>query len=152
MADIFLEKSRRKILLINKKFQLRIMFYFIITGILIALIFILGQLYFIRNLLQLGYSIGLPGNHPYFIFISKQSDKVLLISSVSSVLALLVISISSLYLGHHIAGPMYNLSNWFRKLGEQTSKVTPLKFRKGDYFDEIPEIINKALKEKNLIE
>jgi hypothetical protein len=30
-------------------------------------------------------------------------------------------------------------------------KMPALKFRDGDFFDEIPEVINETLKEKNLI-
>jgi hypothetical protein len=119
--------------------------------LLIALIFIAGQIYFIRNLYQLGNSIGLKSTHPYFVFISTQSDRMLIIASITSVVTLLIISFASLFLSHKIAGPIHNLTNWFKRMKSTDEKMTALKFRNGDFFDEIPDVINETLKQKNLI-
>lgn len=48
----------------------------------------------------------------------------------------------TLTLSNRIAGPIYNLRNTVTALAEGTEDVRPLKFRDGDFWDDLPEQFN----------
>lgn len=48
----------------------------------------------------------------------------------------------TLTLSNRIAGPIYNLRNTIRKISTGDTEVRPLKFRKNDFWDDLPEAFN----------
>lgn len=48
----------------------------------------------------------------------------------------------TLTLSNRVAGPIHNLRNTIREHAEGKSEVRPLKFRDGDFWDDIPEHFN----------
>ncbi len=57
---------------------------------------------------------------------------------------------ASLFFSHKIAGPLYRLSIFLRDNTNAEEKVSKLFFRKGDFFQEIPEKVNLFLKAKKM--
>jgi hypothetical protein len=51
----------------------------------------------------------------------------------------------TLVITHRISGPMVRMKNYFRTLGEGNQPVKPLEFRDGDYFRDLPPLINDAI-------
>jgi len=53
----------------------------------------------------------------------------------------------TLTLSNRIAGPIYNLRRTCRQLAEGETDVRPLKFRKGDMWNDLPELFNSMTTE-----
>lgn len=51
----------------------------------------------------------------------------------------------TLTLSNKIAGPIHNLKNKIRQISEGETDVPPLKFRKGDMWDDMPELFNTMI-------
>ncbi len=49
----------------------------------------------------------------------------------------------TLTLSNRVAGPVHNMRNTIRKLADGETDVRPLKFRKGDFWDDIPDLFNR---------
>ena len=52
---------------------------------------------------------------------------------------------ASIYLSHKIVGPVYRLKHFFINIVETKEKNHVLSFRTGDYYSDLPAIINSAL-------
>jgi signal transduction histidine kinase len=117
----------------------------VIISILIILINITAVAYFIYQLKHLGYSIGLQVNHPYFVFISKQSMRLYAIFAISSILIFITLIIFALYYSHRIVGPIYQLKKYLIKIanGEDGAELS---FREKDFFPELPAHVNAAVR------
>ena len=50
-------------------------------------------------------------------------------------------------ISHRIAGPLYRFNNHLNKIAE-TGEFGPIKFRDGDFFIELTESFNKAIKRR----
>jgi hypothetical protein len=134
----------RKVILINKPFQYSILGWFSLLSALLIAIFYTTIWYFFHNLEKEAISVGLPPDHIFFTFINQQKSIMDNVFIFSSIIALFVILMGGLILSHKVAGPLYRLTKHLQ--GHDRSNITPLKFRKGDYFPEIEESFNEFLK------
>ncbi len=64
-----------------------------------------------------------------------------------SVLYLVLITIFSIFKSHKMAGPIYNIKRSIDKL-IHGDNVDPIKIRKGDEFQELVQILNKAIQQR----
>lgn len=137
-------QAKRKKLLINPDFQLKIMGW--LTGLALApiCIFFGAHYYFFWKLRKLGKDIQLDSDHIYFRFIEGQSQDLFLIFIMCAVLTIVIASVIGLLLSHRIAGPIHRLKGHLTSLG-QGQEVQDLSFRKGDYFTELPPIVNESV-------
>jgi nitrogen fixation/metabolism regulation signal transduction histidine kinase len=55
----------------------------------------------------------------------------------------------TLTLSNRIAGPIHNLRNKCRELADGVHDVAPLKFRKHDMWDDLPELFNRMMQQVN---
>jgi hypothetical protein len=136
---------KRRVLLINPKFQLQFMAWSASTTVIAVLVMHAAHLWFFRNLRNLALQSGLPENHVFFQFIRDRQSELNLITLVTFVGLTILLSVFGLFFSHQIAGPMYRLRKHFEEVG-RTGKHTPLKFREGDFFQEIPEAYNLQFK------
>jgi hypothetical protein len=134
-------KNTRKVLLINPKFQFKIMGWMLTLALAPISIFFGAHYLFFWQLRKLGLEINLPADHIYFRFIEGQSLKMLLIFIFCSLLTVAIVIIIGLVLSHKIAGPIHNLKMFFKE-GLDGKPRRKLAFRKGDFFLEVPPIIN----------
>ena len=65
---------------------------------------------------------------------------------VATVISLTATSLFTLFLSHRIAGPIYRLVSFFSTTAATASIPETLRFRASDYFQELPPVINQALK------
>lgn len=92
---------------------------------------------------EIGLNMNLDNNSGYMKFLSMQEQFIngsLLIFLGGALLVSLVITI---YFSHKVAGPIYRIKEYFKNFDPNNKK--PIVFRKGDFFDELPEIINTNL-------
>ena len=134
----------RKVILINKPFQYSILGWFSMLSVVLISIFYSTIWYFFYNLKKEAVSVGLPPDHIFFTFINQQQSILDNVFIVSSIVALFIILMGGLILSHKVAGPLYRLTKHLQ--AHDRNNVTPVKFRKGDYFPEIQEAFNDFLK------
>ena len=97
-----------------------------------------------NHLKEMGNEVGLAQSHPYFEFVSYQSNLInnglLVVFIISAIISTVII----FYLSHRVAGPIVRLIRFFKDL-RSTGEIQPLKFRKNDYFTELTSEVNTAL-------
>ena len=140
-------KNNRKIrnILVYPKFQLTLLacnsLVFIFTALLIH--WKVSETF--EQLLNIGHQLNLPENHAYYSFITRSHDLLNLNLNWAFTFSLFLVIAITLLLSHKVVGPIYNLKNYFLRLQKTDEKRSPLRFRKGDYFSELPEVINQSL-------
>lgn len=139
-----MQKKFRKNWIIYPAFQLRL----ILANLLVMLV-VLGCTFFAikksyQNLHTEGISAQLAADHPYFGFVNYQSDMVFSYLGIAFFVAFILSTIVSIYVSHKVAGPIVRLRGHFKRIADGDS-VEKVAFRKGDFFSDLPEEINKAL-------
>jgi sensor histidine kinase YesM len=110
--------------------------------ILITILY-LSNAQFFNIFIDQARQLGIPENHVFYKFINEQKRIMNKVFLIGGSLSFLVIFFGGLYLSNKVAGPLYRLTKFLneRQQGDQTQ----LKFRKGDYFLEVQDAINKYL-------
>ena len=136
--------NKRKNYLINPQFQIRVTMYFVILAIINIIVFYGCVYYFFDIFYQKGLEVGLPKNHVFFMFIEDQITQMNSVFIIMSLLTTAILFIAGVLISHRIAGPMYRLDQDLQKMAEE-NKLEKVKFRKKDFFQEIPESFNKVV-------
>jgi len=129
--------KKRKIYLINPQFQLRFSSYiaFIIIGVSIIYPIVIIQM--------MDYFINQQGGMTPEIMDKRQSLLLVIIGwQIGYIITMFIICI---FFSHKIAGPLYKLNMYLRKIANNES-VDKMRFRKGDYFPELADSFNDAVK------
>jgi len=133
----------RKNFIINKEFQFKFISFMLLIGLLtLASTFMVLQNYF-TEFYQIADESGLPSNHPFRDLIGYQKDKMQIFFMILAGINLILITVSGLWMGHKIAGPIYRI---VKSLNEE--KGTAIVTRKKDYFKELPEALNQYFKNR----
>jgi hypothetical protein len=98
-----------------------------------------------NKLSNLGEKIHLSSNHPYFNFISNSRELMSIKLSWVFGVSIFLTAIVSIYISHKVAGPIYKLRKFLIGINNKESNG-PLKFRKGDFYSDLPAIVNEAIK------
>jgi magnesium-transporting ATPase (P-type) len=137
-----------KQILIDPKFQWSIIAYSTTLAIILqATLFVALRLFFSKYNEE-GKTIHLAPDHPFFVFIQDQQTYMNYVFAVVCIIFLILNVIFGLIISHRVAGPLYRLKKYFREYHEQ-NEFTELTFRKKDFFQDVPAIINESLK-KNI--
>ena len=134
--------SKRIRFLVNPPFQLRFMVYilcFVAFGILV--LYASNYFYFHHLAIQ-GQELGLAPDHIYFEFIEQQKSLLNTIFLSVSVIVFGAMIMAGLALSHKIAGPVYRIQQYLQQIYEEGSPQHKLKFREGDFFPEVAELVN----------
>src|SRR5688500_16578091 len=119
---------KRRIFLINPKFQLSFIGWMIGISLTLNSIFYASNLYFFKLYIKQGEHIGLSKDHVFFNFINDQFKRMNSIFLITSILAFALIVIVGFIISHRVAGPLYRLCMHL----EATAKGAPpkkIKFR-----------------------
>lgn len=99
-----------------------------------------------HSLRESGLKAGLSTNHAYFKFLDAQAWLIYQRVVAGLIVGAVGTAFVSLWLSNRVAGPIVRMRGYFKSLGQSDqSSALPLKFRKGDFFDELPEEVNGAL-------
>ena len=132
-------------LLVYPKFQLTLLgANTIVLGGIYALV-ATQTFRFFHELRETGMSIKLAADHPYFRFVDMESGKMSSYLLIAFLVGMLISSIASLWLSQRLAGPIVRMRGFFQKI-HQGQADEELKFRKGDFFGELPGVVNQALR------
>ncbi|HAZ14839.1 MAG: hypothetical protein A2X86_20910 [Bdellovibrionales bacterium GWA2_49_15] len=98
-----------------------------------------------KGLEKLGNDVQLPADHIYYVFIDWQLKKVLWSVGIASFVVIMVSALLTLILSHRLAGPIVRVLKHFQNMADTGKVDQEIKFRKSDYFPELPQAINRAL-------
>jgi hypothetical protein len=136
----------RKRFLIYPRFQLSLLgMNVVVTATIFAFVILQARKSY-SHLKQLGLDVGLPAGDLYFRFLDLQAGTLFSNIAIAMALGLLVSLGAMLYLSHRVAGPITRLHGHFDQILEHPQLESDLKFRKGDFFSELPQKINAAMK------
>ncbi len=137
---------QRRLLLINKPFQLRFAFYVVSWMIALSVTYplIIYELFEmmgrVLSRLSADPSIGLQ-------ILSKRQDVFLLLVFLQ-LAVMSVMFLVSIFLSHRIAGPIYKLSKSM-ELARDGKLEGPIYFRKNDHFKEVADLFNSMMARLN---
>ncbi len=135
--------SRRRYL-IHPRFQLRVVGYTLFLTFVLIAIFYASNLYFIWRFIEIGRSLQIQPDHPFFRFIMEQRRLMNSIFGITAALALVVIPFLGLFFSHKVAGALHKLETHIDRVAE-TRELKEVQFRKGDYFSELAESFNRMM-------
>lgn len=137
----------RKRWLIYPKFQLQLIAVqlLVIIGISTPLWMAVRRTFLSLN--DLAARSGIPEGHAYFRLIELQKE--LFVEALWLPMAIgAILSIGmTIWLSDRLAGPIVRLRQYFSGLSEGAD-LKPVQFRKGDFFEELPPVINEALEKR----
>ena len=130
--------------LLYPRFQVRLIFYFLlVTGTNIFLFFLANQ-YFFNVFRQKGKELGIPANHIFYSFISKLETEMDLIFVGVSAFGVMIVILLGLLLSHRVAGPLYRFSTDLKGMAK-SGKLAKVRFREKDYMMDIEEDFNAVV-------
>lgn len=138
--------EKRKVFLINPRFQLSLVAWFLLISALLISVFYFVNWYFFYNFAQEARSVGLPSDHVFFQFLNEQRSFMSKLFIIASIATLFLLGLGGIWISHKVAGPLYRLTKHL----DQSSfdDVRPVTFRKGDYFKELQDAFNTFLERK----
>ena len=131
-------------LLIYPRFQVTILLFnfFIVMGIFFLTNWRINA--YFNHMKKLGEDASFPSDHIYFQFVSLQEAGLESSLMQIALVGLILSTLGFLILSHKISGPMIRLKRYFANI-TQTQRVSPITFRAGDFFSDLPALINGAL-------
>lgn len=140
-----LDFSRRKVYLINPRFQYSFIAFSCAAGFISLCILYFAILYFFWSFEQRGISLGIPSNHIFFRFIDEQRQTMNMVFIAGAIFSFITTSIGAIILSHKVAGPLYRLVKHLKNLNENKT-LSEVKFRDGDFFIEVEESFNSFIR------
>lgn len=86
----------------------------------------------------------LPAQNLFIQLLTEQLRHLIITMGVSLLVGVLVTATFTLLFSHRMAGPMIRLKNLFATISKNGDFPDTLKFRDGDFFQELPPAINSA--------
>lgn len=134
--------NMRKKFLINKDFQIKFIIFMSILGLITLLsTYLVLQSYF-KEFETLANQSGLASNHPFRDLLNFQQNKMSHFFLILAGFNFLLIFSSGIWMSHRIAGPIHRI---VESLKDRSSDREEIKTRAGDFFPELPEVLNKII-------
>jgi signal transduction histidine kinase len=143
---------KRENLLINPKFQLTIISYFIAVSFAIIGILYSANEYFFTKFLQMGLDAKLAEDHVYFQFLKDQKAVMINVYLVVAAVVFIITCVAGIIISHRISGSVYRITKHMLGMAEGKD-LTEVTLRKNDFFKELADAHNqfvKYLKAKNI--
>lgn len=137
------KKKTRLSVIIYPRFQFTL---FLANAAIIAIAFVSIGVQAVRSyskLAQIGAGASLPPDHAYFKFVDLQAQALYTHLGVAAGISVLASLVITLVISHRLAGPLVRLKNHFKGIVD-TGEVKAVQFRKGDYFQDLPPLVNEA--------
>jgi hypothetical protein len=109
-------------------------------------IFYAANTYFFLKFFSKGQEVGLPPNHIFFQFLHEQQRIMDIIFLVTAGFAFIFLFSVGFIISNKVSGSMHRMQIHLRQM-KQSQKFIPIKFRKGDYFQEVAESLNDFAKD-----
>lgn len=132
--------------LINTDFQIQFIASLLLISIVSMSIIYLANDYFFHSYMQKGEALNLPPDHPFFLMIHEQKRFMtkVFIAVATSISGVAIIW--GLFYSHKIAGPLHRLQRYFTEAATDNTQLrNKIYFRDDDFFQEVPESINRYI-------
>ena len=140
--------NQRKNYLIDKKFQLGVIYKFLALSFVNVVSFYLIIIYFFNDLNQRASEVGLDKKHIFFSFLNDQNQFMNYLFIIVGILNVVLIVCAGIYYSHKVAGPLYRLSKFFQSVNS-VKDLAEVKVRDGDYVGDLQDSINEMSKRLN---
>lgn len=137
-------QKKRKILLINPRFQITFMAYMLVMAALTIGVFFVANSYFFWHFKQIGKELSLPADHVFFQFLFEQEHTMNLVFLITSAVSSVFLILGGLVLSHRVAGPIYRITRHMKDYAEG-KHPGPARFRDGDFFLELADAFNEHI-------
>ncbi len=138
------EKRSKTKFLLYPKFQLALIATSSFVTILTALVSTAMVYQSYNNLKAMGVAVQLRADHPYFEFLTMQSYKMYWALGIGAGISLFFSVVIMLFITHRLVGPLHRLRSYLTEIAKTGHVERPLKFRDGDYLEDLPEAVNTA--------
>ncbi len=128
----------RSVYIVNPKFQIKFCFF------VVSLIFISSLVYPFVIYDLIGGLINKTADPAIIAALEINKVKLILALALYQLVFIGIVFIISIFQGHKIAGPLYKLKMVLEKVKEGKTPEK-LKFRKGDYFEDLEVAFNEAM-------
>jgi hypothetical protein len=125
--------------LVERKFQLKFMGYFLLLFVLSTASLYTTTFLFFWNLKKKGLSVGIPEGHVYYQFLLNQKSDLDLLFIALAGLNLVLLFIVGFIISHRIAGPIAKL----KKFLQDPHSEDNFKLRENDFFKELGPLASK---------
>lgn len=143
IVSLFLGEKK---FLINNDFQVQFMISLLLISICSMSVIYLANDYFFHSYMQRGEALNLPPDHPFFLMIHEQKKFMTHVFIIVAGAISTIAGLWGLFYSHKIAGPLYRLNRYFTQAAIDSSPLNQkIYFRDGDFFQEVPESINKYI-------
>ena len=139
------KKMLRKKFLIYPKFQLTLLALNVVSIVMTNLVFYLFVNQSYRDLRMEGIDNNLPADHAYFQFLDYQWKIIFKYLGLAMGINIILFGIFTIILSNKLAGPIIRLHSYFKNIILGQRPVPSVFFRKGDFFRELPPLINEAV-------
>jgi hypothetical protein len=148
IVSLFLGEKK---FLINTEFQIQFIASLLLISVVSMSIIYLANDYFFHTYMEKGQLLNLPPDHPYFLMIHEQKR---FMTKVFIAVALSISGVAviwGLFYSHKIAGPLYRLQRYFVNAAALDPQLkTKIYFRDDDFFQEVPDSINRYIDSINI--
>jgi hypothetical protein len=86
----------------------------------------------------------LPAQNVFNQMLSLQLRSLLINLSLALAASLVITAVCTLLISHRLAGPIIRLKKVFSEIEKNGDFPEPVRFRQGDYFEDLPPMINQA--------
>ncbi|MEK6577647.1 MAG: hypothetical protein AABZ55_00340 [Bdellovibrionota bacterium] len=132
----------REKILINPRFQLRMVLYAAILATICVGFLYLADLFFFYKFEMAAKTLGLEKNYDFSVFVAQQRDLRMRVFSAVAFVDFSLILVAGIFISHRIAGPVFRICKALSQLGGNPG-ATAIVFRKKDFFPELSESFNK---------
>jgi hypothetical protein len=143
----FLKVRKLKNFLIFPKFQLTLVFlnFWVMTICFGIYYFSFYQSF--ENFRNTALEANVPEDSFYFSLLKMHQNYALKGFILSLVVGYIINFILTILITHRASGPIYRLKKYFEKISEKKEVTEKLSFRKNDYYEDLPDIVNNAIDE-----
>lgn len=132
-------KRHIKHILIEPKFQLKFLSYFVGLFVITTATLYSTTFLFFWRLKTKALAVGIPENHVFFTFLKNQKHDLDMLFIALAVLNLFLLLFFGFKISHRVAGPFFKMK---RHLSSLNSNSNDFRLRKTDFFKEIEPIID----------
>lgn len=136
-------QDKRTKFIINPGFQWRFIIYMTGIALIILAISYFSNQFFFSEFEKLADQMHFPSEHPYREFLSIQKAKLHSVFATAAIITIFFMIVASAYYSHKIAGPIYRIIKSLNEISS-TRNQKEIVIREDDFFQELPDAINKA--------
>lgn len=96
------------------------------------------------QLYEIGIRLKIPADSAFFILLRNQEHAIQEKLIIAGVISYVFSFILTIIISHRLSGPIYRLKKYFKDISKDGYKE-PLSFRTGDYYSDLPDVVNKGI-------